>query len=142
MDFTSILKVKATTAEQLLFNALRSQGIAFTFQHRINKHKKTFYADFYVKRTLSGKCFIIEVDGPYHNKPSQKRKDKRRTRILRYGRNNLHVVRYTNNEVCQELPRVMSEIKNMVENPYCFQDTYTIPHVHVPKTVLRKTQNI
>ena len=102
------LKIKAeemranpTEGEKLLWEGLRNKqlGIKFRQQHVINK----FIVDFCsIKSAL-----IVEVDGEIHKK--QIEADAERTRILE--QEGYNVIRFSNNEILNDIDRVLNKIK-------------------------------
>jgi very-short-patch-repair endonuclease len=98
------LRKDMTLAEKVLWNRLnKSQlGVRFKAQHPID----IFIADFYCHKFK----LIIEVDGEIHE--SQKESDENRTAELeRFG---LTVIRFTNDEVINDIERVIEEIKKII----------------------------
>ena len=97
------LRKNLTVAEMHLWSRLnKSQlGVRFKRQHPIN----VFIADFYCHKYK----LVVEVDGEYHNNEEQLESDKRRTAALEgFG---ITVIRFTNEEVMNEIDRVVEEIK-------------------------------
>jgi len=97
------LRASQTTAESLLWNALRNRQLArwkFRRQHPIDRYIVDFV-------TISGKL-IIEVDGETHSAATKLAHDAERTRVL----NSLgfHVVLVTNTDVREYL----SGVKEMI----------------------------
>lgn len=103
-----ILREKETNAEKLLWEKLKGnqlEGIKFRRQHPIN----LYIADFYCH-----KCrLIIEIDGEYHFSDDQRIKDEERTKMLEF--NDLHVIRFTNEEVENNIEYVLQQIKNKID---------------------------
>jgi very-short-patch-repair endonuclease len=111
------LRKTQTEAEKVLWKALRSRkcaDIKFRRQHPV----KEFILDFYCHHYLLG----IEVDGSVHENDAAKEYDLNRTAELE----NLGILllRFKNEEVLNELAKVICEIQNKVEelkkssNPY------------------------
>lgn len=108
------LKIKAeemranpTDAEKLLWEKLKNKqlGIKFRQQHIINK----FIVDFCsIKSAL-----IIEVDGKIHN--TQIEADAERTGILE--QEGYKVIRFTNNEIYNDIDKVLNKIKEAARPP-------------------------
>ena len=105
------LRKNSTPAERLLWEKLRNRnflGKKFYRQHPVFHDvtgRETFFiADFY--------CFsdrlIIEIDGEYHKFRLQD--DAERTDILNHL--GLNVLRFSNEEVINNLDEVLSKIKN------------------------------
>jgi len=99
------LRKEMTPAEKVLWNRLnKSQlGVRFKSQHPID----IFIADFYCH-----KCkLIVEVDGEIHL--SQKEADENRTAELeRFG---VTVIRFTNEEVFNDVEKVVDEIRKLID---------------------------
>ncbi len=105
---TSLVKAKAlrkdeTQAEKILWAKLRNnqlKGYKFRRQHPIG----LYIVDFYCHQLK----LIIEIDGEYHNTQEQIEKDKERTQNLEtYG---LHLIRFSNKDIMQNLEKIISEI--------------------------------
>jgi len=94
-----------TPAEKLLWERLKSKqlGVKFRRQHII----ETFIPDFVA---LSIKL-IIEVDGKIHLK--RKLADQERTEILEMS--GYKVIRFTNEDVENDIESVVEKIKNQIE---------------------------
>lgn len=105
---SSFLKAQAlrkneTEAEKILWERLRNnqlKGYKFRRQHPIS----LFIADFYCHQLK----LIIEIDGEYHHLPEQIEKDLERTQILES--NGLQLIRFTNEEVQENLEGVIAKI--------------------------------
>src|SRR5579871_745767 len=101
------LRQSATTAEQLLWQLLRKKqlhGRQFRRQHPIGR----FIADFYCDDAR----LIVEIDGAVHNEASQFERDREREAILRA--HSLAVLRFANEEVLQEIERVLETLSEYV----------------------------
>jgi len=95
------LRKNMTVAEKQLWNRLNSKqlGVRFKRQHPID----IFIADFYCHQYK----LVVEVDGEYHNE--QIEYDEGRTAELeRFG---ITVIRFTNDDVMEDIDRVVEEIK-------------------------------
>jgi very-short-patch-repair endonuclease len=96
-----------TSSEERLWQALRTTrpcGFKFRRQHAI----ESFIVDFYcVKANL-----VIEVDGPIHER--QREEDAQRQSVLESP--DLTVLRFTNDEVLDDLGNVLSTIEKHVES--------------------------
>ena len=104
------LRRNETEAEKVLWGAIRNNnlfGIKIYRQHPIfhdiNVKETFFVADFY----CFSKKFIIELDGKYHK--YRLTEDKHRTAIL--NSLGLNVIRFSNDEVINNLGRVINKIK-------------------------------
>ena len=97
------LRKNMTDAEDKLWQRLRNRklnNLKFRRQHPINK----FIADFF----CAEKELIIEVDGGIHNDPDAKEHDENRTYELeQFG---LKIIRFTNEEVMNNIDKVLNEI--------------------------------
>ena len=96
-----------TPAEALLWKALRDKqldGIKFHRQRPFTRYILDFYAPS-VK-------LVIEIDGGIHEKPEQKEYDKIRTDFLK--ENGLKVIRFTNEQVLNELEFCLAEIHRAI----------------------------
>lgn len=108
-DNAKSLRKGLTTAEEILWNTLRNrqfENLKFRRQHPIGK----YIADFYCHELK----FVIEVDGGIHNTVDQKEYDKGRTFEL--NTNGIKVIRFTNDEVINELPSVLSKLRDFIKN--------------------------
>ena len=97
------LRREGTPAERILWEALRGrqlQGMRFRRQHPI----ETFILDFYCPQHK----LVVEVDGGIHTEPTVRERDEERQRwIEAHG---YEFLRFTNEEVLHELPRVLAHI--------------------------------
>ena len=98
----ALLRNQMTEAETVLWNILKNkfEGYKFRRQHPISH----FVADFYCHALK----LIIEVDGEYHNDKIQQQKDLNRTAVL--NSNKVKVIRFTNQEVLNDIDLVKSKI--------------------------------
>jgi very-short-patch-repair endonuclease len=95
------MRREPTAAEEVLWGALRKNqvsGLKFRQQHPVGR----FVLDFYC-----ASCKLaVEVDGDVHDEQTER--DAERTKVLeRYG---YHVLRFRNEQVMRELPKVVQEI--------------------------------
>lgn len=95
-----------TESEELLWQELRNKQLGYKFrrQHAID----TYIADFICLE----KSLIVEVDGEIHL--SQKEKDEERTKVL--NQLGFEVIRFTNQQVKENINAVLEEIKSKVES--------------------------
>ncbi|WP_395146255.1 endonuclease domain-containing protein [Armatimonas sp.] len=97
------LRREGTPAERVLWEALRGrqlQGMRFWRQHPV----ETFILDFYCPQHK----LVVEVDGGIHTEPAVRERDEERQRwIEAHG---YEFLRFTNEEVLHELPRVLAHI--------------------------------
>ena len=101
------LRKKGTPAETLLWELLRGRqlhGRKFRRQHPIGR----FIADFFCDDAR----LIIELDGAVHQEPDQKARDRIRDEILR--QHNLHVLRFSNDEVLHDIESVLQRISDHI----------------------------
>jgi very-short-patch-repair endonuclease len=117
IDFCRELRRKQTPAEELLWQHLRNRnliGKKFLRQHPICVNsifgRSVYYIpDFYCHAAK----LVIEADGPVHL--FKKEYDKNRDEVLRgLG---LVILRFTNNEIINNLDMVLNEIKVKIVNP-------------------------
>jgi len=95
-----------TAAERVLWKALRDRqlGVKFRRQHPIGP----YIADFYSREAN----LVIEVDGDTHTSELQKEHD--RNRSLFFGTQGLHVIRFANREIYENLDAVCLRIKEEI----------------------------
>lgn len=91
-----------TLAESTLWEYIRGDKLGFKFlrQHIIG--------DYIVDFVCREQGLIIEVDGAYHAEPNQQREDDVRQHWLE--RQGYHVLRFTNEEVLEEIDYVLDTI--------------------------------
>ena len=103
------LRRSMTAAEGLLWSSLRNKqvnGLIFRRQHPVDIYIVDFYCHEYK--------LVIEVDGEIHNDPENAEKDKGRTAEMeRFG---LKIIRFTNNEIFNDVDFVIKEIKKEIRN--------------------------
>ncbi|HCN82344.1 MAG TPA: imidazole glycerol phosphate synthase subunit HisF [Sphingobacteriaceae bacterium] len=97
------LRADMTLAEMLLWGYLKGSqlGAKFRRQHPIN----IFIADFYCHKHQ----LVIELDSSIHNLPEIILYDQERQHLLEES--GLRVLRFTNNEVFKNIPKVLETIK-------------------------------
>ena len=100
-------KMFMTEAEQLLWKLLRGKGIGYKFrrQHIIGEYIADF-ANLHYK-------LVVEVDGKYHFKGDQPVADDIRTSDL--NKMGYTVIRFTNDEVLNNIHQVEWQIKNVIK---------------------------
>ena len=104
--FARNLRKNSTQAEKLLWNYLRNrqlQGFKFRRQHPI----PPYIVDFYCSQIR----LVIEVDGEIHK--HQPEQDYYRQAWL--SDHGYHVIRFTNDQVLDQLDWVLNEIKRVLE---------------------------
>ena len=102
------LRNNPTEAEKLLWKELQLppfKKFHFRRQHPIHH----FIADFYSHKLK----LIIEVDGGYHENPEQQKKDELRTDLLQFQQ--LEIIRFTNQQILQEIETVRNYLKDKIE---------------------------
>jgi very-short-patch-repair endonuclease len=98
------LRKNMTRAELILWNHLRlkqMKGLTFRRQHPVNN----FIADFYCHK----KRLVVEVDGKIHNIEEIKERDEGREYMMKEL--GLSVLRFTNNEVLNDIKNVLMKIE-------------------------------
>ncbi len=108
-DDARVNRKESTLAEDILWQELRRKqlGVLFRRQHPIGD----YIADFVC---LSIKL-IIEVDGEYHNTPTQANEDQQRSDWLQ--NKGYRVLRFTNEEVVYDTANVIKHIKLKISHP-------------------------
>lgn len=83
-----------TRSEEQMKTVLESKNIEYIPQYPVvDTHKHRYIIDFYLPKEKK----FIEIDGGYHDKPEQIKKDKKKENILKATGRKL--IRYTNEEV-------------------------------------------
>lgn len=101
------LRRNMTMAEKKLWEVLKDKhfkGYKFRRQHPIH----IFIVDFYCHEL----GLVIEIDGEYHNEAIQIAKDIERSELLRFQ--DIHVIRFTNDQVINEIKRVLDHLSNYI----------------------------
>ena len=101
--FAAEMRMNMTPAEKHLWEYLRDKqlkGLKFRRQHPMGAYIVDFYCH--------SEKLIIEVDGKYHEKGMQPAKDEFRDSEME--RFDIKVLRFTNEEVLNEIERVLEEI--------------------------------
>ncbi len=102
------LRNNMTLAEKMLWEKLRSNslnGLRFKAQHPISR----FIADFYCHSVK----LVIEIDGGVHQNEEISERDMNRTCEL--NKLGLKVIRFTNEEVLNDIERVIEKIEKEVK---------------------------
>ena len=102
------MRHEPTPAEKLLWQRLRNRKIAntkFRRQHGIER----FVVDFYAAEAR----LIIEIDGPIHEYTQEE--DALRQEYLESL--NLHVIRFTNDQVLYDIEAVLKSIADFTPSP-------------------------
>ena len=108
-SFARMMRKNPTRAEKILWEAIRYDqlGVRFRRQYFIGGRILDFYCP---------ELFLcIEVDGGIHLKSAQKEKDRERDAFLALD-HRVRTIRFTNEEIYQNLPRVLQELKNSIQN--------------------------
>ncbi|WP_421773115.1 endonuclease domain-containing protein [Gracilimonas sp.] len=107
-DLRRTLRKNMTEAESMLWEKVRANklGIKVKRQYGIGP----YVLDFYIPKIR----LAIEVDGGIHQQPEVKEKDINRDAFL--NRNGIEVIRFTNNQILNEIEKVLLEIKTRVES--------------------------
>eukprot|EP01012_Entosiphon_sulcatum_P036337 TRINITY_DN46310_c0_g1_i1.p1 TRINITY_DN46310_c0_g1~~TRINITY_DN46310_c0_g1_i1.p1 ORF type:complete len:126 (+),score=10.51 TRINITY_DN46310_c0_g1_i1:95-472(+) len=104
-EFSKALRRKQTDAEEMMWQCLRNRKLLnfkFRRQHPIHQ----YIADFYCHEAK----LIIEIDGGIHNNPENQEYDQNRTiELMKIG---ITVIRFTNEDVNNNLDEVIKVIKN------------------------------
>ena len=111
------LRKKSTEAEKIFWEAVRNQKFEgkkfyrqYAFFHDITGKETFFVTDFF--------CFdeklIIELDGNYHQ--YRLKEDEERTKILNHL--GLKVIRFSNDEIINDLNGVLIKIKKLLRIEY------------------------
>ena len=102
------LRGRMTAAEEILWNRIRANELDFNFRRQ---HPILYYiADFYCHKVK----LVIEIDGGYHEEIETKIYDKsREDNIKEFG---ITVIRFTNEEVINNIEGVLSKIKEILIN--------------------------
>ena len=102
------LRRNMTDAESLVWAKLRNRQVCnqkFRRQHPINN----FIADFYCHQ----KRLVVEIDGGIHSIPEQHERDQGRTYMM--NQLDLEVLRFTNDEVYDNIDGVIETIRRTIE---------------------------
>jgi len=106
--FAKLLRKEMTAAEKLLWQEIRNRKTGFKFRRQ---HPLGIYiADFFCNELK----LVIELDGGIHTLPGQKEKDVNRSFNLELM--DLTVIRFTNEEVQNDLETVFEDIKTVCNN--------------------------
>ena len=102
-SFARANRKNMTLSEQILWNVIRKKdfGVRFLRQHVIG--------DYIVDFICIEEKLIIEVDGGYHSEPKQQNEDPQREEWLKA--HGFRVIRVKNEEIMNELPKVINIIK-------------------------------
>jgi very-short-patch-repair endonuclease len=103
------MRQNMTEAERKLWSRINNKQLGFRFkpQHPISR----FVADFYCHKAK----LIIEVDGEIHLGRKEKEYDENREAVLK--RLGIKVLRFTNEEVINDMEKVVEEIRKHLPSP-------------------------
>lgn len=103
-EFAKINKQHPTEAESMLWEFIKANQLWFKF------NRQYIIGDYIVDFVCLEKALVLEVDGAYHSEYEQIKKDKNRTDHLQ----NLgfKVLRFTNDEVMQDIEGVLQTIRD------------------------------
>jgi very-short-patch-repair endonuclease len=96
------MRREPTLAEDVLWEALRGRrldGLRFRRQHPVGRFVLDFYCPIHK--------LVVEVDGDVHD--TQQERDAERTAVIEA--HGYRVIRFRNEEVMQNLPRVLARIR-------------------------------
>ncbi len=100
------MRYNMTPAEQLFWSAVNKKQLGVKFR---NQHPLMFFiADFYCHELK----LVVEVDGGYHKKRDQYEYDENRSAELQES--DIKVIRFTNEEIEQNLDNVLVELKRTI----------------------------
>ena len=107
-SFARANRKNMTLSEQILWNVIRKKdfGVRFLRQHVIG--------DYIVDFICIEEKLIIEVDGGYHSEPKQQNEDQQREEWLKA--HGFRVIRFKNEEIMNELPKVINIIKIIINH--------------------------
>ncbi|MBZ9728702.1 endonuclease domain-containing protein [Salegentibacter sp. JZCK2] len=96
------LRQNMTSSEKMLWEHLNNNQLGYKFrrQHPL----QSFIVDFYCHQFK----LVIEIDGGYHNSKKQKVADQEREELLQFQE--LHILRFTNEEVVENIQKVIEQI--------------------------------
>jgi len=100
-------RLNPTPAEEYLHGFLTQKhtGYKWRYQHIIG--------DYIVDFVCLKERLVVEVDGAYHSEPVQEEDDKRRTIALEAL--GFHVIRFTNEEVLEDILDVLRRIDEIID---------------------------
>lgn len=97
-----------TKYEEAVEREVCKLGVRYRTQHPFIAQKA--FADFY----FPDYKLIIEIDDPSHNEPEKIKKDLQRTKRLEAL--GLRIVRFTNEQVADELPYILEQIRSIIDS--------------------------
>jgi very-short-patch-repair endonuclease len=102
-DIRKELRTKETEAEKELWKHIRKMQLGYKFRRQVSIGY--YVVDFYCKRVN----LAIEVDGKIHNRKEIEDRDKFRQAVIEV--NNVSFIRFTNEEVMNDIDNVLTTIK-------------------------------
>ena len=108
-EYRRLLRKTETPTERMLWKRLRGKqldGYRFRQQHGFGP----YILDFYCPSIK----LCIELDGEVHDKDDNKQKDEERTEFLKQNR--IHVLRFRNEEVEQDIGNVLERIRDYIKS--------------------------
>ncbi|MGB3607555.1 leucine--tRNA ligase, partial [Psychroserpens sp.] len=114
LDRAKQMRKAPTEAEKILWEELRNKKL----DHKIRQQH--LIDDFIVDFVCLAKGLVIEVDGNYHNTKEQQELDAQRTERL--NREGFDVIRFTNDEVKQNISLVLQKIKSELNSRKSYKE--------------------
>lgn len=105
-EFAHKNKQFATEAESLLWEHIRARRLAVKF------NRQHIIGDYIVDFACIEKKLVVEVDGGYHSEYEQIKKDELRTERL--NSMGFNVIRFSNEEVLENIFEVINKIKKEI----------------------------
>ena len=108
-EFRQLLRREETPIERMLWKHLRGKqlnGYRFRQQHGFGPYILDFYCP--------SLRLCIELDGEVHDTPEAKQHDADRTTFL--NQNRIHVLRFRNIEVENDVEKVLQQISEFINN--------------------------
>lgn len=104
------LRKRSTLAENILWKYLRNRRVCKT-KFRRQHPLLNYIVDFYAHEHM----LVIEVDGGYHFTEEQQEYDQQRTlELMQFG---LKVIRFSNEEIMNDITNVLIKISNELTSP-------------------------
>jgi len=110
-EYRQLLRKEATPSERIIWKRLQKRqidGYKFRQQHGMGP----YVLDFYCPELR----LCIEIDGDIHDLPENKKKDSERTIFL--NQNKIEVIRFTNEEIAENIDDVINSIKEKIKEIY------------------------
>ena len=106
-SFRKDLRNEMPSAERILWNHLRKRQL-LDFKFRRQHGVGPYVVDFFCPALR----LVVEVDGDSHFRLKEQEHDKKRDEYLKHVK--LHVVRFTNDQIYQDLEEVLRELANKI----------------------------